>query len=252
MFVNPSDTTTRKLQPSPTWWKHTPNKTARWKKTRKTPLPRQNRCGCQFPSNHPSPSARRIQPESHHPSTDTQNPLSSIKKNSPPENMPSHLLSSLLVTYSLTDRDHYGIRAVVPRAVPLSPDFHPKVTEYRTVVPWWVHEVELDTPHASGARVEVTGNRCLKKGWNVVKVVVRSPDSRQTLQYTLMVKRQSEGGVLRRFGFLGVASAFFVTGLLILTRRRASIPSPSPATPSSSDSKGIKMLFHSVRSLGKL
>lgn len=43
-------------------------------------------------------------------------------------------LRSLLVTYSFEDHDDYGLRAVVPRAVPLDPPFNPSTLLYKVQV----------------------------------------------------------------------------------------------------------------------
>ena len=51
------------------------------------------------------------------------------------ERSDSARLRSLLVTYPIEDHDIYGIRAVVPRAVPLDPPFTPSTLAYSVQVP---------------------------------------------------------------------------------------------------------------------
>lgn len=72
--------------------------------------------------------------------------------------MAPHLLSSLNVTYIKENSDAYGLRAAVPRVVILTPQFHPRMMDYKASV----------SGSMIGCGICSTGNEVADHRWRIV------------------------------------------------------------------------------------
>eukprot|EP00210_Caulerpa_lentillifera_P006640 g6343.t1 len=128
-------------------------------------------------------------------------------------------LRSLLVTYTFKSHDSFGIRAIVPRAVPLNPPFSPSVFFYQTQVPSTVEDLEFCAPHRDDTQVEITGNTGLQFGINTVKLEVTNLITRESVNYIVKVDRKRDRGFLVKIATIGtIASAVIISAVVVSHR----------------------------------
>ena len=80
-------------------------------------------------------------------------------------------------------------RLAIP-GIDFSPEFNPKTYEYTAQVAADVEELEINAiATVEDAKIEITGNKELKAGENVITILVKSKDGKETKTYQIVVAK---------------------------------------------------------------